>query len=70
MKFALIGVAENLYFGSRGHQEPRDTVLSWLGSPGHRRAMLDRTFSKTAIGIHDGSLDGYGRGYFTTLLLC
>ena len=27
-------------------------------------------FSKTAIGIHEGKLDGYGRGYFTTLLLC
>ena len=32
--------------------------------------MLDRTFSKAAIGIHEGTLDGYGRGYFTTLLLC
>ena len=64
------GVAENLYFGSRGHREPGDAVRMWKGSPGHRRAMLDRTFSKGAVGIHEGRSSGYGQGYYTTLLLC
>ena len=64
------GVAENLYFGTVGHQKPQDPVENWLNSPGHRRAMLDPTFSRTAIGIHEGKLNGYGRGQFTTLLLC
>ena len=64
------GVAENLFFGTRGHQRPQDAVDSWLDSPLHRRAMLDATFSRAAIGIHEGHLSGYGRGYYTTLLLC
>ena len=64
------GVAENLYFGVRGHQRAEDPVTNWLESPGHRRAMLDPTFSKAAIGIHEGTLSGYGHGQFTTLLLC
>ena len=64
------GVAENIFFGSRGHQQPRDAVRSWRGSPGHRKAMLDRTFKRAAVGIHEGQLAGYGQGYFTTLLLC
>lgn len=64
------GVAENLFFGTRGHQSPQAAVSWWLGSPLHKRAMLDNTFSKAAIGIHEGYLSGYGQGYFTTLLLC
>ncbi len=64
------GVAENLYFGSRGHQSPQAAVNTWLDSPLHKRAMLDSTFSKAAIGVHEGYLAGYGYGYFTTLLLC
>lgn len=64
------GVAENLYFGSRGHQSPQAAVSNWLSSPLHKRAMLDATFSKAAIGIHEGYLSGYGQGFFTTLLLC
>ncbi len=64
------GVAENIYFGSRGFRDPGDAVRSWKGSPGHRRAMLDRTFSKAAVGVHEGHSTGYGKGYFTTLLLC
>ena len=64
------GVAENLYFGGGIHQRPQAAVESWLGSPGHRRAMLDTTFSKAAIGVHEGYLHGYGDGYYTTLLLC
>ena len=61
---------ENIYSSSRGYQRPWDAVHSWMNSRGHRRVMLDRTFSKAAIGIHEGTLYGYGRGYFTTLLLC
>ena len=64
------GVAENLFFGTRGYQQPQDAVDSWLDSPLHRRAMLDVTFSRAAIGIHEGYLSGYGYGYYTTLLLC
>lgn len=64
------GVAENLYFGPRGHKESSDAVKSWLGSPLHKRAMLDASFRKAAVGIHEGHLSGLGSGYFTTLLLC
>ena len=64
------GVAENLFFGTRGYQSPQAAVNSWLDSPLHKRAMLDPTFSKAAIGVHEGYLAGYGQGYFTTLLLC
>jgi len=64
------GVAENIYVGSRGHRDPGDAVRMWRVSPGHRRAMLDRTFSKGAVGIHEGHSSGYGKGYYTTLLLC
>ena len=64
------GVAENIYFGTTGYRSPQSAVTSWLGSPGHRRAMLDGTFQKAAIGIHDGYLSGYGNGYYTTLMLC
>ena len=64
------GVAENLYFGTRGYQSPQSAVVTWLDSPLHKRAMLDPTFTKGAIGIHEGYLAGYRNGYFTTLLLC
>ena len=64
------GVAENLYFGTVGHKTPAAAVVNWLDSPLHKRAMLDTTFTKGAIGIHEGYLSGYGYGYFTTLLLC
>ena len=64
------GVAENIYFGGGTHGQPEDAVQNWLGSPGHRRAMLDPTFTKAAIGIQEGDLSGYGTGYFTALLLC
>lgn len=64
------GVAENLYFATKGHQSPQAAVNNWLDSPLHKRAMLDPTFSKAAIGVHEGYLAGYGAGYFTTLLLC
>ena len=64
------GVAENLYFGTIGHQSPDWPARSWMDSPGHRRAMLDPSFNRGAIGIHEGYRSGYGRGHFTTLLLC
>lgn len=64
------GVAENLHFGTVGYQTPAAAVTNWLDSPLHKRAMLDPSFSKAAIGVHYGHLSGYGSGYYTTLLLC
>ena len=64
------GVAENLFFGPRGYKSSQAPVTSWLGSPLHKRAMLDASFNRAAIGVHEGYLSGYGKGYFTTLLLC
>ena len=64
------GIGENLYFGSRGYQLSTSAATSWMGSPGHRRAMLSPTFHKAAIGTAKGDLSGYGNGYYTTLLLC
>ena len=64
------GVAENLYFGTVSHQTPAAAVTNWLDSPLHKRAMLDPSFRKAAIGVHHGHLSGYGSGYYTTLLLC
>ena len=64
------GVAENLHFAVRGYQEPEDPIDRWLLSLGHRMAMLDPSFSKAAIGIHEGEYQHYGHGQYTTLLLC
>ena len=64
------GVAENLHFAVRGFQKPSDPIESWLDSPGHRDAMLDPSFRKAAIGIHEGKYLHYGHGQYTTLLLC
>ena len=64
-----VGLAENIYFGSRGHMEPEDAVESWMNSPGHRENMLDPVFDRIGIGVHEGRLDGH-YGYFTTMVLC
>ena len=37
-RYATVG--ENLYAGPWGHVSPRDVVVAWLRSPGHRANML------------------------------
>ena len=63
------GTAENINFTNR-NRHPQNAFRNWLGSPGHRDAMLDPAYSKAAVGARDGNLPGMGHGEFSTLLLC
>jgi uncharacterized protein YkwD len=40
---------ENLYWGSGPYASARSAVKGWLGSPGHRQAMLDQRFREIGI---------------------
>jgi uncharacterized protein YkwD len=40
---------ENLYWGSGPFASARSAVKGWLGSPGHRQAMLDQRFREIGI---------------------
>jgi uncharacterized protein YkwD len=53
-------VGENLAWGPSGAATPREIVRSWLGSPGHRRNMLDRRFREVGLGIALGTPTGRG----------
>lgn len=66
-----IGLGENIYFGPSGwHDEPADAIESWMESPGHRANILNRGYSRVGVGIYEGRLKGYGKGYFTTMVFC
>ena len=61
------GVAENLYLGSG-----EEAVSGWLTSLGHRFAMLERSFTRGGVGVHEGlaPLPDNGPVDYVTLLLC
>ena len=61
-----LGIGENIYFGDG----PEAATASWMNSPGHRENMLDPLFDRVGVGIHWGELSVYGKGYFTTMVLC
>jgi uncharacterized protein YkwD len=48
-------LGENLAWGSGKRATPRQTVIAWMASPGHRRNILDRDFRQVGIGIAIGA---------------
>lgn len=50
-------VAENVAWG---FTTPRANTQAWLKSPGHRRNMLNRTYTRLGVGV---SKDSAGRSY-------
>jgi len=44
-------VGENLAWGTGSRSTPRQVVVSWMNSPGHRRNMLNRRFREIGIGV-------------------
>ncbi len=59
-------VAENLY-AEHGYPNPvQQAVKSWLDSPGHRRNMLGRGFTRTGVGV---ATNGQGRYWFTQIFV-
>ncbi len=66
-KPGTIGLGENIHFGLT---DPEYTVQSWMDSPGHRENMLDPTYDRVGIGIHEGHSSNYGYGYYSTMVLC
>jgi len=49
------GVGENLAWGSLTRAPARAIVAAWMGSPGHRRNILEPRFRTIGIGIVDGA---------------
>lgn len=63
---AYRSMAENINM-SRGHRHPaRVAVEGWMGSPGHREAILSPGFATTGVGVARGA---DGKIYFTQLFL-
>ena len=44
-------VGENLAWGIGSQSSPRQIVVSWMNSPGHRKNMLNRRFREIGIGV-------------------
>ena len=44
-------VGENLAWGSGSRSTPRETVVGWMNSPGHRHNMLNSRFREIGIGV-------------------
>lgn len=44
-------VGENLAWGTGARSTPRETVIAWMNSPGHRRNILNRRFREIGIGV-------------------
>lgn len=48
-------VGENLAWGAGSRSSPREIVISWMNSPGHRRNILNRRFREIGIGVVFGA---------------
>lgn len=58
--------AENL-FVEQGYRKPvEQAVKAWLNSPGHRRNLLGRDFTRTGMGV---ASDGRGKYWFTQIFV-
>ncbi len=58
--------AENV-FEEHGLANPaQQAVKAWLGSPGHRRNMLGRGFTRTGVGV---ATNGEGKYWFTQIFV-
>lgn len=44
-------VGENLAWGTGSRSTPRETVIAWMKSPGHRQNILNRRFREIGIGV-------------------
>lgn len=44
-------VGENLAWGTGSRSTPRETVVGWVNSPGHRRNILNTRFREIGIGV-------------------
>ncbi len=44
-------VGENLAWGTESISTPRQTVINWMNSPGHRANILKRRFREIGIGV-------------------
>ena len=53
-------LGENLAWGAGERATPRETVRSWMSSPGHRRNILDRRFRHIGIGVATGAPQAVG----------
>jgi len=59
-------IGENIAY-NRGHKEPIGKAIElWLNSPSHRRNMLDKNWSDSAIGI---AIAADGSYYFTQVFM-
>jgi uncharacterized protein YkwD len=54
------GIAENINWGIGGQATPRSAVKRWMGSSGHRRVMLSRSYRHVGVGVTVGSPLGGG----------
>ncbi len=60
-------LGENLAWGVGENALPRVVVRAWLGSPPHRRNLLDRSFRRVGVASAIGSFLGYeGASVITT----
>ena len=63
-------VGENLAWGTDTLSTPRETVINWMNSPGHRRNILNRRFREIGIGVvfhaPRGTRDRVAATYTTT----
>ncbi len=48
-------LGENLAWGSGELATPRQTVIAWMRSPGHRRNILDKRFRHIGVGVAVGA---------------
>ena len=54
------GIAENIRWGVGWQATPTTAVKAWMASPGHRRAMLSRSYRHVGVGVAVGSPMGGG----------
>ena len=63
-------VGENLAWGTERLATPRETVVAWMNSPGHRANILKRRFREIGIGVvfhtPSGSRNPVAATYTTT----
>ena len=60
------GVAENLTMNNNPDTPAEQAVRDWMGSPGHRKNILDDDFEITGVGV---AVSDDGHYYFTQLFL-
>jgi uncharacterized protein YkwD len=55
-------VGENIAWATLWMASPREIVIGWMKSPGHRANILDRSFRDTGIGVAPHPLASLARG--------